>query len=88
MENRPKPRKIETHYDKYFNVVTYEYRGQTYDVTYASGFSLCVTPARIQHQDAQDRIDNLLDNPQPELDDDIMETLDYFYNDYGRGKNE
>ena len=44
----------------------FEYRGQTYTVTYSSGFSAFKqTPAYIQHREAQARIDKMLDNPKP-----------------------
>ena len=44
----------------------FEYRGQTYTVTYSSGFSAFKqTPAYIQHREAQTRIDKMLDNPKP-----------------------
>ena len=44
----------------------FEYRGQTYTVTYSSGFSAFKqTPAYIQHREAQARIDEMLDNPKP-----------------------
>lgn len=47
----------------------FEYRGQTYTVTYSSSFSAFKqTPAYIQHKDAQRRIDEMLDNPKPVLD--------------------
>lgn len=44
----------------------FKYRGQTYTVTYSSGFSAFKqTPAYIQHREAQARIDEMLDNPKP-----------------------
>lgn len=44
----------------------FEYRGQYYTVTYSSGFSsFKQTPAYIQHREAQARIDEMLDNPEP-----------------------
>lgn len=54
-------KKIETFYDKYSNTVTYEYRGHTYDVEYATCQSYCVTNPRIQHEDAQRKIDKMIE---------------------------
>lgn len=59
-------KKIFTMYGKYSNTVTYEYRGMKYDVEYAKDNSYCVTSPKIQHQDAQDRIDKELDAPKTE----------------------
>lgn len=61
-----KAKKIETFYDKYFNTVVYEYRGHKYEVTYAKSWNCSVTPAHIQHKDAQAKIDEMLDNPKKE----------------------
>ena len=52
-----KAKKLFTTYGKYSNIVTYEYRGKQYDVEFATDFSYCVTPAKVQHEDAQERID-------------------------------
>lgn len=60
---KERPVKIETYYDKYFNTVVYRYRGKTYEVEYARSNQCCVTPAHIQHRDAQDKIDQEIDNP-------------------------
>lgn len=60
-----KPKKVEAFHDKYFTTVVYEYRGCRYEVTYANGWQVCCTPARIQHRDAQAKIDEMLDNPKP-----------------------
>lgn len=57
--------KKEVFKDKYFTVIVYEYRGCTYEVTYANGWQVCCTPAWIQHRDAQAEIDKMLDNPKP-----------------------
>lgn len=55
-----KAKKVFTLYGKHSNVVTYEYRGKTYDVEYATDWTYCITPAKVQHEDAQRRIDNLI----------------------------
>ena len=52
-----KSKKLFTTYGKHSDIVTYEYRGKQYDVEYAKDWTFCTTPARIQHQDAQRRID-------------------------------
>lgn len=44
-------------YGKHSTVIEYEYRGKRYDVEYANNWTYCVTPARIQHEDAQAKID-------------------------------
>lgn len=44
-------------YGKYSTSVEYEYRGKTYDVEYSNCWTYCVTPARIQHENAQREID-------------------------------
>ena len=65
MENY-KARKLCTMGNSYYWESDFEYRGQTYTVTYSSGFSaLKQTPAYIQHREAQARIDEMLDNPKP-----------------------
>lgn len=60
-----KAKKLETYRDKYFTTVVYEYRGCKYEVTYANGWQVCCTPAWVQHRDAQEEIDKMLDNPSP-----------------------
>jgi len=61
-----KAKKVETFYGKYSNTVVYEYRGRTYEVEYANGWNYCCTPASVQHRDAQEKIDNALDNRKDE----------------------
>ena len=60
-----KAKAIEKYYGKYFTEIVYEYRGNKYEVEYANGQGICVTPAWIQHRDAQEEIDKFLDNPKP-----------------------
>lgn len=63
---QPKAKKICTMGTPYYWESNFEYRGQTYTVTYSSGFSAFKqTPAYIQHREAQARIDEMLDNPEP-----------------------
>lgn len=56
-----KAEKVFTLYGKHSNVVTYKYRGKTYDVEYATDWTYCTTSAKVQHEDAQRRIDKLID---------------------------
>lgn len=56
-----KATKLFTTYGKYANSVTYEYRGHQYDVEYANDWTYCVTPARIQHENAQQKIDKQIE---------------------------
>lgn len=60
---QPKAKKVCTMGTPYYWESDFEYRGQTYTVTYSSGFSsFKQTPAYIQHREAQARIDEMLDN--------------------------
>lgn len=54
-------KKLFTMYGKHSNVVTYEYRGKQYDVEYANDYTYCVTPAHIQHKNAQAKIDKIIE---------------------------
>ena len=56
-----KAKKLFTMYGKHSNTVTYEYRGKQYDVEYANDYTYCVTPAKVQHKDAQERIDKIIE---------------------------
>lgn len=58
--------KIETYRSKYTSTVVYEYRGKKYEVEYSNCWTYCITPAWIQHRDAQEKIDEALDNPKSE----------------------
>ena len=61
-----KAKKVSTMGTPYYWESEFEYRGQTYTVTYSSGFSAFKqTPAYIQHREAQARIDEMLDNSKP-----------------------
>ena len=68
--------KKEVFYDKHFTTIQYEYRKHTYDVTYPNGINVCCTPAYIQHRDAQEKIDKLIDNPVNKPDHEIIPVLD------------
>ncbi len=54
-------KKLFTIRDKYSTTITYEYRGHEYDVEYSNCWTYCVTPAKVQHQDEQRRIDRLIE---------------------------
>lgn len=58
-------KKLSTYRDKHFTTIEYEYRGCKYEVTYANGWTVCCTPAWVQHRDAQAEIDEMLDHPTP-----------------------
>lgn len=58
-------KKIEAYRDKYFTTIVYEYRGCKYEVQYANGWQICCSPAWVQHRDEQEKIDKMLDNPEP-----------------------
>ena len=75
-----KAKKLEVYRDKYFTCIVYEYRGHTYEVEYANGWQVCCTPAWIQHRDKQAEIDEMLDNPKPEIVQDINQELDEIWN--------
>ena len=66
---QPKAKRVYTMGTPYYWESEFEYRGQTYTVTYSSGFSAFKQiPAYIQHREAQARIDKMLDNPKPVLE--------------------
>ena len=65
-----KPVKKEVYRDTYFTTIVYEYRGHTYEVTYANSNQCACTPARIQHRYEQEKIDNMIDNPRHITQDD------------------
>lgn len=75
-------KKLFTMYGKHSNTVTYEYRGKQYDVEYAKDYTYCVTPAKVQHKDAQARIDKIIEQEskqEPQAEefniDDVYEIL-------------
>lgn len=76
-----KANKVFTVYGKYSNTVTYEYRGEKYDVEYAKDYSYACTSPKIQHKDAQEKIDRMLDTPKAEgkpIDlDEIWKMMDW-----------
>ena len=71
-----KAKKVFTMRGYWSNIVTYEYRGRHYDVEYANSIHYCVTPAWVQHKDAQERINNELDAPKVENTKTFTEQLD------------
>ena len=58
--------RVETFYGKHSDTVVYEYRGRKYEVEYAKDWSYMCSAARIQHREAQERIDEEIDHPKPE----------------------
>lgn len=81
-----KAKKIETYYDKWSNTVVYEYRGREYEVEYSNSYQYCCTPAWVQHKDAQEKIDEALDHPKPEVEHTgptVQEALNEFFDSVG-----
>lgn len=76
-----KAKKLFTMYGKHSNTVTYEYKGKQYDVEYANDYTYCVTPAWVQHRDAQAKIDKMLSQANNETEkgtfnaDEVFATL-------------
>ena len=74
-----KAKRVYTTGTPYYWESDFEYRGQTYTVTYSSGFTTFKqTPAYIQHREAQERIDEMIDNPKSvsEINPSFEEQLD------------
>lgn len=67
-------------YDKYSTMVEYEYRGHKYDVTYSNAMDYVITNPKIQHLDAQKRIDNIIDNKNTNKEEHSQIGLDMFFN--------
>ena len=65
-------------YCKHFNTVTYEYRGKQYDVEYANDYTCCVTPAYVQHRDAQAKIDKMLNQTSNEIEKETFNADEVF----------
>ena len=63
-----KVKKVATYRDKYSTTIEYEYRGKRYDVEYPNCVTYCVTPPKIQHEDAQRKIDAEIEREQNEKD--------------------
>ena len=61
-------KKVFTMYGKHANVVTYEYRGKQYDVEYANDWTYCVSPAKVQHEIAQEKIDKQIAEEEAQKD--------------------
>lgn len=84
---KSKATKLETIYGKYSNIVKYEYRGYKYEVEYSNSMDYCVTSAHIQHKDAQEKIDKLIESSENNnqeveyLSTDVLNSIldKYFY---------
>lgn len=63
-----KAKKLFVMYGKHSNIVTYEYKGKQYDVEYAKDPTYCVTPACVQHRDAQAKIDKMISQADNEIE--------------------
>ena len=75
-----KAKKVFTMYGEHSDVVTYEYRGMRYDVEYAKDWSYCVTSPRVQHEDAQTKIDKMIDRARETREDKYEDTAEYGFN--------
>ena len=72
-------KKIGTIYEENYNMVEYEYRGHTYEVMFPKNWTLCVSSPKIQHEDAQKKIDDEIarDEAQKERTIKYEDTADY-----------
>ena len=77
-----KATKIRTYHDKNMDHVEYEYRGRKYEVTYAKAWTMSITPAKVQHRDAQARIDAEIE-AEKNKGRDAQEGLDLFFEYFG-----
>lgn len=62
---------------QYSTFVEYEYRGEKYEVEYANDFTYWVTSPKVQHEQAQARIDKDLDSPKPNKEYKYEDTAEY-----------
>lgn len=62
---------------KYSDVVQYEYRGKLYDVEYAKGMTYCCTAPGMQHRDAQEKIDRMIESEQRSNPIEYEDTAEY-----------
>lgn len=67
-------------YGKYSDTVEYEYRGHTYEVEFAKDWSYCCTPAHIQHQSEQAKIDRMIETEQKSKEVRCEDTAEYAFN--------
>jgi hypothetical protein len=80
MQGTEKAKKVFTIYDKNCNIVTYNYKGYEYDVVYPTSWTFCTTPAYIQHQDAQRKINEAIEaEKKPKRDPEVQKGLDFFF---------
>ena len=77
---------IEKYYDKHTTHIVYEYKNHKYEVEYANDVTYCITPAYIQHKDAQSKIDKMIEQENKKKTHKIEDTaeygLDVFFNEY------
>lgn len=72
-----KAKKVFTMYGKHSNIVTYEYRGMQYDVEYANDYTYCVTSPKVQHKDAQEKIDKMIEQANKPKEHKYEDTAEY-----------
>ena len=81
-----KAKKLFTTYGKYYNDVTYEYKGYKYDVTYGNGWNTFVTPAHLQHQYEQEKIDRIIYHKEhPSSGDDAQKVFEMLWEYFETG---
>lgn len=68
-------------YGKYQTFVEYEYRGRKYEVEYPNCSTYWCTSPKVQHEDAQAKIDEELDKPEKEYrkEDDAVHGFELFW---------
>lgn len=75
-----KAKKLHTIYDKYSNHVFYEYKGHKYEVEYPNSFTYCCTSPRVQHENAQSRIDMIIESESKSNHDQTLIDWDEIWN--------
>ena len=78
MNYKAKATGFKTYNRQYSTIVEYEYRDHKYEVEYANDMSYCVTPVKVQHEEAQAAIDEMINKKDEELKEIIYEdTAEY-----------
>jgi len=76
------PTGFKTYNRQYSTFVEYEYRGHKYEVEYPNDMSYYVTSPRVQHQEAQARIDKEIEHEKdstPKYTGDAEEGFEIFW---------
>lgn len=75
-----KAKKVMTIYGKHSNIVEYQYRGKTYEVEYANDWRYCTSPAKVQHEIAQAKIDRQIEEESKPREFREEDTAEYGFN--------